>query len=121
MDNFKNEELKLKQLGVFLFQQEWEWISPTFMIPKNNITVIIISDFGDLKTIKHIFSVPKTSDVLQKFQCFQFTKVLWLNMGYFNIGLDPMASKICTIILSWGKYSYTILPMGIVELPENFQ
>ena len=27
-------------------------------------------------------------------------------MGYYTIRLDPDASKICTIILPWGKYSY---------------
>jgi hypothetical protein len=34
-------------------------------------------------------------------------------MGYYTIRLDPDASKICTIIFPWGKYSYKQLPMGI--------
>jgi hypothetical protein len=34
-------------------------------------------------------------------------------MGYYTIRLDPDASKICTIIFPWGKYSYKRLPMGI--------
>jgi hypothetical protein len=44
-----------------------------------------------------------------------------LNMGYYIIRLDPNASRICTIIFPWGKYSYKRLPMGIAGCPDNFQ
>ncbi len=33
-------------------------------------------------------------------------------MGYYTIRLNPTASKMCTIIFPWGKYSYKRLPMG---------
>ena len=42
-------------------------------------------------------------------------------MGYDTIRLDPDASKICTIIFPWGKYSYKRLPMGIAGSPDIFQ
>jgi hypothetical protein len=42
-------------------------------------------------------------------------------MGYYTIRLDPDASKICTIIFPWGKYSYKRLPMGIAHSPGIFQ
>jgi hypothetical protein len=42
-------------------------------------------------------------------------------MGYYTIRLDPDASKICTIIFPWGKYSYKSLPMGIAGSPDIFQ
>ena len=42
-------------------------------------------------------------------------------MGYYTIRLDPDASKICTIIRPWGKYSYLRLPMGIAGSPDIFQ
>jgi hypothetical protein len=44
-----------------------------------------------------------------------------LNMGYYTIRLDPDASRICTIIFPWGKYSYKRLPMGIAGSPDIFQ
>jgi hypothetical protein len=44
-----------------------------------------------------------------------------LNMGYYTNRLDPDASTICTIIFSWGKYSYKQLPMGIAGSPGIFQ
>jgi hypothetical protein len=42
-------------------------------------------------------------------------------MGYYKIRFDPDASKICTIIFPWGKYSYKRLPMGIAGSPDNSQ
>jgi hypothetical protein len=42
-------------------------------------------------------------------------------MGYHTIRLDPDASKICTIIFPWGKYSYNRLQMGIAGSPDIFQ
>jgi hypothetical protein len=42
-------------------------------------------------------------------------------MGYYTIRLDPMASKMCTIIFSWVKYSYLRLPMGFAGSADIFQ
>ena len=43
-----------------------------------------------------------------------------LNMGYYTIRLDPDASRICTVIFPWEKYSYKRLPMGIAGSPDIF-
>jgi hypothetical protein len=59
--------------------------------------------------------------VLQEIEGFCYTTTLDLNMGYYTIRLDPDASKICTIIFPWGKYSYKRLLMGIAGSPDNFQ
>ena len=42
-------------------------------------------------------------------------------MGHYTIRLGPDASKICTIIFPWGKYSYKQLLMGIAGSPDIFQ
>ena len=59
--------------------------------------------------------------VLQELQWFTFATALDLNMGYYTIRQDPDASRICTIIFSWGKYSYKWLLMGIAGSPDIFQ
>ncbi len=59
--------------------------------------------------------------VLQEIEGFSFATALDLNMGYYTIRLDPDASKICTIIIPWGKYSYKRLTMGIEDSPDIFQ
>jgi hypothetical protein len=42
-------------------------------------------------------------------------------MGNYTIRLDPAASKMCTIIFPWGKYSYKRLPMGFRSSADIFQ
>ncbi len=65
--------------------------------------------------------LPKISTILQELEGFKWAISLDLNMGYYNIRLDPDLQKICTIILPWGKYSYQRLAMGIAGAPDNFQ
>eukprot|EP00957_Ditylum_brightwellii_P157872 12017086-Ditylum_brightwellii.AAC.1 len=58
---------------------------------------------------------------MQKLQGFSYVTALDLNMGYYTICLDLDAQKICTIILSWGKFQYARLPMGLSRAPDIFQ
>jgi hypothetical protein len=71
--------------------------------------------------VRKLLPIPKISTVLQELEGFTYTTALDLNMGYYTIRLDPDASKICTIILPWGKYSYLRLPMGVACSPDIFQ
>jgi hypothetical protein len=59
--------------------------------------------------------------VLQEIEGFSYATALDLNTGYYAIRLDPDASKICTVIFPWGKYSYKRLPMGIAGSPDISQ
>eukprot|EP00804_Cyclotella_cryptica_P025222 CCRYP_010335-RA/>CCRYP_010335-RA protein AED:0.59 eAED:0.59 QI:0/-1/0/1/-1/0/1/0/208 len=114
---------RLCELGVLEFQPASEWASPTFIIPKKDNTVRFISDFREVnkRLVRKPFPLPKISTVLQDLEGFIFATALDLNMGYYTIRLDPDASKICTIIFPWGKYSYLRLPMGIAGSPDIFQ
>ena len=114
---------RLCELGVMEFQPASEWASPSFIIPKSDQTVRMISDFREVnkRLVRKPFPIPKISTVLQELEGFTFATALDLNMGYYTIRLDPDASKICTIIFPWGKYSYLRLPMGIAGSPDIFQ
>ncbi len=59
--------------------------------------------------------------ILQELEGFTYATALDLNMGYYTIRLDPMASGMCTIIFHWGKYSYKRLPMGFGGSVDIFQ
>jgi hypothetical protein len=79
-----------------------------FLIPKKDKTVCFSRDFWEInkRLIRTPFPIPPKSTVLQEIEGFSFATALDLNMGYCTIRLDPDASKICTIIFPWGKYSY---------------
>ncbi len=114
---------RLCKLGVLERQPASEWASPSFIIPKKDKTVRFLSDFQEVnkRLIRTPFPIPKISTVLQEKEGFSYATALDLNMGNYTIRLDPDASKICTIIFSWGKYSYKRLPMGISGSPDIFQ
>jgi hypothetical protein len=76
---------------------------------------------SDKRLVRKPFPIPKISTVLQEIEGFSYATALDLNMGYYTIRLDPDASKICTVIFPWGKYSFKRLPMGIAGSPDIFQ
>eukprot|EP00804_Cyclotella_cryptica_P011519 CCRYP_019883-RA/>CCRYP_019883-RA protein AED:0.08 eAED:0.25 QI:0/-1/0/1/-1/1/1/0/404 len=119
----KREVQMLCDLGVLKWQDDSEWESPTFIIPKKDNTVRVVSDFREVnkRVVRKPFPIPKISTVLQELEGFTYATALDLNMGYYTIRLDPDASKICTIIFPWGKYSYLRLPMGVACSPDIFQ
>eukprot|EP00804_Cyclotella_cryptica_P022064 CCRYP_000970-RA/>CCRYP_000970-RA protein AED:0.40 eAED:0.44 QI:0/0/0/1/0/0/2/0/349 len=113
----------LRDLVVLKWQDDLEWALPTFIIPKKNNTVWVVSNFREVNkwVVRKPFPIPKISTVLQELEGFTYVTALDLNMGYYTIRLDPDASKICAIIFPWGKYSYLRLPMGVACSPNIFQ
>ncbi len=95
----------------------------SFITPKKDRTVCFLSSFWEVnkRSVRKPFPIPKISMVLQELEGFTFATALGLNMGYYTIRLDPDASKICTIIFPWRKYSYKQLPMGIADSPDILQ
>ena len=119
----RDEVQRLVQLGVLRKVNCSEWAAPNFIIPKKDETVHFISDFRELnKRIKRKpYPIPNIQDMLMKMEGFQYATSLDLNMGYYHIELTPNSSKLCTIILPWGKYEYIRLPMGLCNSPDIFQ
>eukprot|EP00804_Cyclotella_cryptica_P011146 CCRYP_020840-RA/>CCRYP_020840-RA protein AED:0.15 eAED:0.28 QI:0/0/0/1/0/0/3/0/289 len=103
VETTKREVQRLCDLGVLKWRDDSEWALPRLKIPKKDNTVWVVSDF---------------STVLQELEGFTYATALDFNMGYYTIRSDPDASKICTIIFQWGKYSYLRLPMGVACSPE---
>jgi hypothetical protein len=107
-DTIKKEGERLCKLGVLERQPASEWALPSFIIPKKDKTVRFFSDFWEVnkRLVRTPFPIRKISTVLQEIEGSSYATALDLNMGYYTIRLDPDASKICTIIFRWGKYSY---------------
>jgi hypothetical protein len=114
---------RLVSIGVMKWQPYLQWASPSFIIPKKDLTVHTISDFRELnkRIVRKPYPIPKISTMLQELEGFMYATALDLNMGYYTIRLDPMASEMCTIIFLWGKYSYLRLPMGFAGSADIFQ
>ena len=119
----RKEVERLCKEGVLEKDSNSQWAAPTFIIPKKEGTVCLVTDFRQLnKALKRKpFPIPNIQDILQKLGGFTYATALDLNMGYYNIRLDPYAASLCTLILPWGKYQYKRLPMGVKNSPDKFQ
>jgi hypothetical protein len=82
-----------------------------------------ISDFRELnkRIVRKPYPIPKISTILQELEGFTYATALDLNRGYYTIRLDPTASKMCTIVFPWEKYSYKRLPVGFGGSANIFQ
>jgi hypothetical protein len=96
---------RLCDIGVLEWQPSSQWALPTFIIPKQDSTVQTISDFRKLnkRLVRNPYPIPKISIILQELEGFTYATALDLNMSYYTIRLDPMASEMCTIIFPWRK------------------
>jgi hypothetical protein len=94
-----------------------------FTISKPDGSLRSLADLREVnKVIKRKpYPLPKISDMLRKLEGFMYATSLDLNMGYYHMLLTPFASRLCTIVLPWGKYEYCQLPMGLSVSPDIFQ
>src|SRR5687767_5327243 len=94
-----------------------------FTINKPDGSLRSLTDLQELnKRIKqYLFPIPKIQDMLQKLEGFMWATSLDLNMGYYHILLTPNASRLCMVVLPWGKYEYLRLPMGLCNSTDIFQ
>ena len=95
VETLKKEIQRLCDLGVLKWQADSEWASPTFIIPKKDNTVRVVSDFREInkRIVRKPCPIPKISTVLQELEGFTYATALDLNMGYYTMRLDPDASK----------------------------
>ena len=100
-----------------------EWGAPMFTISKPDGSIRSLADLRELnKRIKRKpYPIPKIQHLLHKLRGFQWVTTIKLNMGYHNILVDSESSKLCTVVLPWGKYEYLRLPMGLCNAPDIFQ
>ena len=62
----------------------------------------------------------KTCEMLLNLEGFQYATSLDLKTGYYHIRLIKKASNLCMIILTWVKYQYKRLPIGVRNTPDIF-
>jgi hypothetical protein len=91
---------RLESIGVLKRLSSSQWASPTYIIPKKDITVRTITNFRELNKwiVRRPYPIPKISTTLQELEGFTYAMALDPNMGYCTIRLDPRAGKMFTII-----------------------
>jgi hypothetical protein len=123
LKTFKMELDHLVRIGVLAAQQENEWVSLSFIIPKKGGRVSWISNLRQLnKVIRHKqYLLPIITDILCKHSGYKYFTKLDVSMLYYTFELDKESQDLCTIVTPFGKYKYLRLPMGLKCSPDITQ
>jgi hypothetical protein len=115
-ETLKKEIQCLCNLRILKPQVASEYQSPSFVIPKKNGTVRVVSDFRVLnsKLQRVSFPIPRIQDILTSLYGFTYETSIDLNLRYYTICLTPQAQKLCTIVFPWRKYSYFNCPWELL-------
>ena len=107
-----------------MLQQQLLWAAPTF-IQSNKKTgdIWILTNFRKSNGCieRKPFPLLRISKAIQKLKNFKATTALDLSQGFYSITIDKESQQLCTTVLSWDKYAYKCLPIGIAGAPDILQ
>jgi hypothetical protein len=123
LKTFKNELDHLVRIGVLAAQQESEWVSPSFIIPKKDGRVRWISDLGQLNKVirRKQYLLLIITDILRKRSGYKFFTKLDVSMQCYTFELDKDIQDLYTIVTLFGTYKYLRLLMGLKCSPDIAQ
>jgi hypothetical protein len=115
LKTFKKELNHLVRLGVLAAQQESEWASPSFIIPKKDGRVRWISYLLQLNKVIRCkqYPFPIIRDILRKHSGYKFFTKLDVSMQYYTFELDEESQDLCTIIMPFGKYVLQLTHLNV--------
>jgi hypothetical protein len=90
LKTFKKELNHLVRIGVIASQQESEWVSPSFIIPKKYSRVCWISDLRQLNKVirRKQYLLPIITDILRKHSGYKLFTKLDVSMQYYTFEVD---------------------------------
>ena len=78
---------QLVSIGVMKWQPYSQWASPSFIIPKKDLTVRTISDFRELnkRIVRKPYPIPKISTMLQELEGFTYATALDFLVVFYRV------------------------------------
>ncbi len=100
-----------------------DWCFPAFGIPKKNGKICFVINFQSVNNQLEQREYPLTpaEEIFHSIGDFTWVTSLDLNMGYLHIRLSQASQELLTIVMPFGFYSCTVLPMGVMPETDIFQ
>ena len=127
--NPKEKEEMLRQIeGMISYGQIEEcknprYVSPIFCVPKKTGDVRIVFDYRKINEItkKHMYPIPKTSGLFEKFRGKRYITSLDLKGGYWHIPIHEDDKHKTAFIFDGKIYQWNVMPFGPTNAPMYFQ
>ena len=103
-DAYKAELQRLCELGVLAPCGGSEWAAPSFLIPKKDKTVRMVTDFRVLnRSLKRRnYPLPRIIDLITKRKGYTFFTKLDISMMFYCLELDEESQQLCVTNTPFG-------------------
>ncbi len=100
-----------------------DWCFPAFGVPKKNGKIRFVISFQSVNNQLERREYPLTpaKEIFHSIGGFTWATSLDLNIGYLHIRLSQTSQELLTIVMPFGFYSCTVLPMGVMPATDIFQ
>ena len=118
----RDEISKMAKYGV-IRPSSSAWASPIVLVKKKDGAIRFCVDFRRLNdvTVKDVFPLPRTSDMLESFEGARIFSTLDAAAGYWQVPLTEEAVEKTAFISSEGLFEFLVMPFGLCNAPATFQ
>jgi len=103
--------------------EQTEWCSPGFFVPKPNGKVRLVVDYREINKFidRPVHPFPSPRDVVRGIlPSSRFFMKLDAVQGYYQVPLDEASSRLTTFLLPSGRYRFMRAPMGMNSSSDGF-
>jgi hypothetical protein len=99
------------------------WSSNVLLVKKKDGTMRFCVDYRKLndRTVKDSYPLPRLDGCLESLGGNRIFSTLDLRAGYWQTELDPSDAEKTAFITRSGQYKFTVLSMGLMNAPSQFQ